>query len=98
MGRRVRLVRGPLAPWATGFGRWLTVRGYASRSAYQRVCPLSLLSCWLEREGLGAGALADERAARFLDARLRLVAARGCCRGCDVSEFVIDRPTLSTTR
>jgi len=72
MGRarvRTRAVRGPLAPWAAGFGCWLAARGYASRSVYQRVCLLSSLSCWLEREGLRAGDLTDERAERFLDAR-----------------------------
>jgi integrase/recombinase XerD len=72
MGRaRVRTVpvRGPLAPWAAGFEGWLTTRGYASRSIYPRVCQLSLLSRWLEREGLTAADLTDERAERFLDAR-----------------------------
>jgi integrase/recombinase XerD len=72
MGRsrvRVRAVRGPLAPWAAGFECWLAARGYASRSVYHRVCQLSLLSRWLEREGLRAGDLTEERAERFLDAR-----------------------------
>ena len=72
MGRarvRVREVRGPLAPWAVGFGCWLASRGYASRSVYHRVCQLSLLSRWLEREGLRAEDLTDERAEWFLDAR-----------------------------
>jgi integrase/recombinase XerD len=72
MGRarvRTRAVEGPLAPWAAGFEGWLAARGYASRSVYHRVCQLSLLSCWLEREGLGAADLTDEHAERFLDAR-----------------------------
>jgi integrase/recombinase XerD len=72
MGRarvRTRAVEGPLAPWAEGFECWLTARGYASRSVYTRVCQLSLLSCWLEREGLSAGDLTDERVERFLDVR-----------------------------
>src|ERR1039458_5833824 len=72
MGRarvRTRAVEGPLAPWAAGFECWLAARGYASRSVYQRVCLLSSLSHWLEREGLRAGDLTDERAERFLDAR-----------------------------
>ena len=60
---------GPLAPWAAGFECWLAVRGYASRSVYQRVCLLSSLSRWLEREGLRAGDLTDERVGVFLDAR-----------------------------
>src|SRR5664279_4618864 len=66
---RTRAVRGPLAPWAAGFESWLAARGYASRSVYHRACQLSLLSCWLEREGLTAGDLTDERAERFLAAR-----------------------------
>jgi integrase/recombinase XerD len=66
---RTRAVRGPLAPWAAGFESWLAARGYASRSVYHRVCALSLLSLWLEREGLTAGDLTDERAERFLDDR-----------------------------
>jgi site-specific recombinase XerD len=58
-----------LAPWAAGFEGWLAARGYASRSVYHRVCLLSLLSRWLEREGLRAGDLTDEGAERFLDVR-----------------------------
>jgi integrase/recombinase XerD len=72
MGRarvRVGAVLGPLAPWAAGFERWLSARGYASRSVYHRVCLLSLLSRWLELEGLSAEELTEERAERFLDAR-----------------------------
>jgi integrase/recombinase XerD len=72
MGRarvRIRAVRGPLAPWAAGFESWLAARGYASRSVYHRVCQLSLLSRWLEREGLRAAELTDERAEQFLDVR-----------------------------
>src|SRR5450755_2166243 len=46
---RVRMVPGPLAPWAAGFDCWLGARGYASRSVYHRVCQLSSLSRWLER-------------------------------------------------
>jgi integrase/recombinase XerD len=72
MGRarvRVEAVRGSLAPWAAGFERWLAARGYASRSIYPRLCQLSSLSRWLEREGLGAGDLTEERAEQFLDAR-----------------------------
>ena len=71
MGGRVGTcpVRGPLAPWAAGFECWLARRGYASRSAYHRVCQLSLLSRWLEREGLAAGDLSEERAEEFLAAR-----------------------------
>jgi len=72
MGRarvRVQAVRGPLAPWAAGFESWLAARGYAPRSVYHRVCLLSSLSRWLEREGLSAGDLTDEGAERFLDAR-----------------------------
>lgn len=58
-----------MAPWAAGSECWLAARGYASWSVYHRVCLLSSLSGWLEREGLGAEDLTDERAKRFLDAR-----------------------------
>jgi integrase/recombinase XerD len=83
---RVRAVRGPLAPWAAGFESWLAARGYASRTAYHRMCQLSLLSCWLEREGLSAGDLTEERAERFLDAR------RAAGRGAYVSSRCLAVP------
>ena len=46
-------VRGPLAPWAAGYERWLAAHGYATWSVRKRVCQLARLSSWLEREGLG---------------------------------------------
>jgi Site-specific recombinase XerD len=47
----------------------LAARGYSSSSVYHRVCLLASLSRWLEREGLTAAELTDERAELFLEAR-----------------------------
>jgi hypothetical protein len=71
MGRRVRkcVVRGPLAPWASGFDGWLADRGFSPSSVFHRLCLLASLSRWLEREGLGAGELTGERAELFLAER-----------------------------
>jgi len=68
MGRRVRTatVRGPLAPWAAGFRDWLVGRGYLPSAVFHRSCLLAVLSRWLEREGLSARELTDERAELFL--------------------------------
>jgi integrase/recombinase XerD len=62
-------VRGPLAPWAAGYERWLAARGYARLSVRKRVCQLARLSSWLEREGLAVGELNEQRAESFLAAR-----------------------------
>jgi hypothetical protein len=62
MGRRARIwvVRGPLAPWAAGFDRWLAARGFSPWSLYHRLWLLDSLSRWLEREGLGTDELTGE--------------------------------------
>ena len=80
MGRRVRgcRVRGPLAPWQAGFEGWLLGRGYLPSAVFHRCWLLAAMSLWLERRGLDAWELTEER--------------------CGVSEFVIERPTFSTTR
>jgi len=64
MGRRVRgcRVRGPLAPWAPGFEHWLLGRGYSPSAVLHRCCLLAALSLWLERQGLDARELTEERA------------------------------------
>ena len=70
MGRRRRVcVRGPLAPWASGFEGWLVVRGYSPSAVFHRCCLLGALSLWLDREGLAAGELTGERAELFLGER-----------------------------
>ena len=72
MGRaRVRTwtVRGPLAPLAGGFEGWLAARGYSPSAIYNRLCLLASLSRWLEREGVAAWELSDERVGVFLGAR-----------------------------
>ena len=58
-------VSGPLAPYAVGYERWLVERGYAHGSIQLRLWQLGRLSGWLEREGLSAGELTVELAARF---------------------------------
>jgi integrase/recombinase XerD len=62
-------VRGPLAPWAAGFERWLAARGYARLSVRKRVCQLARLSSWLEREGLAVRELNEQSAELFVAAR-----------------------------
>jgi integrase/recombinase XerD len=71
MGGRVGTcpVRGPLAPWAAGFEAWLVARGFSSRTVGRRMCLLAVLSRWLEREGLTAGDLSEERAEMAVAAR-----------------------------
>ncbi len=62
-------VRGPLAPWAAVFERWLAARGYARWSVRKRVCQLARLSCWLEREGLAVWELNEQSAELFVASR-----------------------------
>lgn len=62
-------VRGPLAPWAAGFERWLAARGYARSSVRERVRQLARLSGWLEREGLAVWELNEQSAELFVAAR-----------------------------
>jgi integrase/recombinase XerD len=64
MGRRVRgcRVRGRLAPWQAGFEGWLLGRGYLRSAVFHRCWLLAALSLWLERQGLGAWELTEERA------------------------------------
>jgi integrase/recombinase XerD len=71
MGRRVRgcTVRGPLAPWQVGFECWLLGRGYLPSAVLHRCCLLAVLSCWLERRGLDAWELTEERALLFVAER-----------------------------
>lgn len=67
--RRVCVVRGPLAPWASGFEGWLVARGYLPSAVFHRSCLLGAVSLWLDREGLDAGELTGERAELFLGER-----------------------------
>ena len=71
MGKRVwfPVVSGPLAPFAVGFEAWLRSRAYSSSAAASRLCQFDQLSRWLGREGLDAGELTVEQAARFAESR-----------------------------
>ena len=71
MGGRlsVRVVSGPLAPYASGYGSWLAARGYSPWTISHRRRQLQVLSLWLESEGLAAGELGPECVERFLLAR-----------------------------
>jgi integrase/recombinase XerD len=71
MGRRVRgcRVRGRLAPWQAGFEGWLLGRGYLPSAVFHRCCLLAALSLWLERQGLDAWELTEERALLFVAER-----------------------------
>ena len=71
MGRsaRVRAVRGPLAPWATGFEEWLAGRGFSPWTVRNRLYLFAVLSRWLERQGVLVEGLTGERAELFLAER-----------------------------
>jgi integrase/recombinase XerD len=70
---RVR-VRGPLAPFATGFAEELARQGYTPLSARNQMRLMAHLSRWLLSESIGAGDLSTANVARFLCARR----AAGC--------------------
>lgn len=65
----VPVPRGPLARYASGYGAWLTSRGYSRWTVAHRLWQLDLLSRWLEREELSAGELTAERVEAFLVAQ-----------------------------
>jgi integrase/recombinase XerD len=64
----VRL-RGPLAPYATGFAEELQSQGYTRLAAIQQVRLMAHVSRRLEDEGLDAVALTPARVLQFLEAR-----------------------------
>lgn len=65
----VPVVSGPLAPYAAGYWTWLTARAYSPWAAADRLYQFDQLSRWLGREGLDAGDLTGEQAARFAQTR-----------------------------
>ena len=65
----VPVASGPLAWCAAGYGSWLAARGYSRWTVAHRLWQLELLSRWLEREGLSAGALSPERVEEFAASR-----------------------------
>jgi hypothetical protein len=58
----------PLARYASGYGLWLSERGYSRWTAAHRLWQLDLLSRWLEREQLSPGELTQGRVEEFLAA------------------------------
>ena len=70
---RVR-VRGPLAPFATGFAEELGRQGYTPLSARNQMWLMAQLSRWLLSEGIDAADLSASDVDRFLCARR----AAGC--------------------
>jgi integrase/recombinase XerD len=60
---------GPLARYASGYGLWLSERGYSRWAVAHRLWQLDLLSRWLEREQLSVGELTRGRVEEFLAAR-----------------------------
>ncbi len=72
---RVR-VRGPLAPFATGFAEELARQGYTPLSARNQMWLMAHLSRWLLSEGIGAVDLSAANVERCLCARR----AAGCRR------------------
>jgi site-specific recombinase XerD len=63
------LVRGPLAPYVTGFAAELLGQGYRRSSAEQHVCFVAHLDRWLVNEGLGAHDLDAATVQRYLSER-----------------------------
>ena len=66
---RTVVARGPLAPYAPGFGVLLVSRGYKPASVRCRLGQLNLLSRWLDAQGLEPTCLTDEQVERFVAAR-----------------------------
>jgi len=62
-------VPGPLERYAPGFRSWLLARGYTPLTTVPQLQLMAHVSRWLEREGLTAGGLTGQEAARFLAAR-----------------------------
>jgi hypothetical protein len=74
----VRVV-GPLAPYASGFGRELQRRGYTTLSVAGQLRLMAHVSRWLAAGGLEAAAFTPERVEAFCTAR-RAEGYRGCGR------------------
>jgi integrase/recombinase XerD len=70
-GRSVVKMVGPLAPYASGFGRELRSRGYTRLSAVWQLRLMAHVSRWLASEGLGIAAFTPERAEEFCAVRRR---------------------------
>jgi integrase/recombinase XerD len=65
----VPVLSGPLARYASGYGLWLSERGYSRWTIAHRLWQLDLLSRWLDREGLSPDELTRERVVEFSAAR-----------------------------
>ena len=68
---------GPLAPYLDGFAARLAAKGYANRSALDKLRLIRNLSVWLEGERLGVDALDEQRFDVFLRTRGTRSQARG---------------------
>ena len=74
---RQRLRAGALARDIDGFAAWLSVEGYARRSAREKLRSVGKLSRWLDREELGVETLDEQRIETFLIARGSRSSRRG---------------------
>jgi integrase/recombinase XerD len=63
------IVPGPLGQYAPGFRSWLLDKGYTPLTTVPQLQLAAHLSRWLEREGLTAAGLTEDRAGRFLAER-----------------------------
>src|ERR1019366_2324508 len=68
-GDRCSRMRGPLAPHAEGFRRWLVSSGFAPASVQHRLTLFSQFSGWLAAEGIAPGEVTAAVAERFAAAR-----------------------------
>src|ERR1039457_3831505 len=64
-GDRCSRMRGPLAPHAEGFRRWLVSSGFAPASVQHRLTLFSQFSGWLAAEGIAPGEVTAAVAERF---------------------------------
>lgn len=66
MQDRRQVVRGPLAPYASGFEEELERRGYSCSAVRLRLWLLDHVSRWLDERGLAAADLTPQRVEQFL--------------------------------
>jgi integrase/recombinase XerD len=64
-GDRCSRMRGPLAPHAEDFRRWLVSSGFAPASVQHRLTLFSQFSGWLAAEGIAPGDVTDGHAEQF---------------------------------
>jgi integrase/recombinase XerD len=67
--RSAASVRGPLAPFAEAYKRWLVERGFSQEAVRARLLQFADVSRWLEAKGLPVGEFGPPRVGEFLAER-----------------------------